>query len=68
MVMDEDTWRSQYGKRAHFTDDLRCYVWNLFFFLISKKKIRLIVTIDDDVKSLREKMIIEQKKLNEVYV
>lgn len=33
-----------------------------------EQKIRLIVTIDDDVKSLREKMIIEQKKLNEVYL
>lgn len=29
-------------------------------------KIRLIVRIDDDVKSLREKMIIEQQKLNEI--
>lgn len=29
---------------------------------------RLIVTIDDDVKSLREKMIAEQQKLNEVYL
>lgn len=29
---------------------------------------RLLVTIDDDVKSLREKMIEEQKKLNEIYL
>lgn len=32
------------------------------------QKIRLIVRIDDDVKALREKMIAEQQKLNEVYL
>ncbi|XP_055316788.1 sodium- and chloride-dependent GABA transporter 1 [Sitodiplosis mosellana] len=31
-------------------------------------KIRLIVRIDDDVKALREKMVAEQQKLNEVYL
>lgn len=41
---------------------------NLSIYLFLQQKIRLIVTIDDDVKSLREKMIIEQKLLNEVYL
>lgn len=41
---------------------------NEFCFLKLLQKIRQIVTIDDDVKSLREKMIIEQQKLNEVYL
>lgn len=38
-------------------------IFVLFFCL---QKIRLIVRIDDDVKTLREKMIIEQQKLNEI--
>lgn len=36
--------------------------------IVYSQKIRLIVTIDDDVKALREKMIAEQQKLNEVYL
>lgn len=32
------------------------------------QKIRQIVTIDEDVKALRERMILEQQKLHEVYL
>lgn len=63
LAMEQDSWW-QINRKNFFT------LIESFWFLYSKKlfqKIRLIVCIDDDVKSLREKMQAEAKKKAELY-